>query len=331
MALEETRKKLLKKKNDYVEKTMISNAPGAIYDSINSEADIEKLIAGYDSESLHLDFKEALKGPSDDFLNGFSKAISGFSNADGGVLIYGISEHKNVSQRFNLAPTELYSAYDQKIQEMISRLTAPPNSKVVLKQILSEKYSGKGYIVVLIPKSDIAPHQVVSSKKYYQRAGESHTEMHHYQIADLFGKRLSPELIIFGNLERDLSNHQNVFFKLFVKNNGKAIAKFPFVLIKGFDGFKKLSHFTSWFTDPVHAQKDNFYTVSTDKVIHHDIDVPLVGYSFIGNPNRTNFVEIKGLIGCDGMATREFKLEISEFDIDARRSLRAPNKVIYEK
>lgn len=328
--MESEEKKLLKK-NRNMEENMSLNAADAIFGSVNTEADLERLLASYASESLHLDFKEALKSPGDDLLNGLSKAISGFSNADGGVLIYGISEDKKAQTAFNLAPTEHCAAYDQKIQEMISRLTAPTNSKIVLKQILSAKNSGKGYIVVLIPKSEIAPHQDIRSKKYYQRAGESHTEMHHYQIADLFGKRLSPELIIYGNLQRDINNQQKVDFKLFVKNNGKAIAKFPFVLIKRYDGFKKETYYTSWFADPVHSQKDNFYTVSVDKVIHHDIDVPLVDYFFTGNPNSTDFVEIKGLIGCDGMSTREFKLEISELDIETRKSLRAPNKVIYEK
>jgi len=295
-----------------------------IFEEIKNENDIQNLFTSYETESLHFDFKDATSQPSDDFINGLGKALSGFSNADGGVLIYGVNENKKVAPRFTLLPSEHFLAYQAKIQEMVSRLTYPPNTKVLTKTIQSTANNGKGYVLALIPKSDIAPHQDVKTQKYYQRAGDSHTVMHHYQISDLFGKRLAPELVLYGVLKKDLNRQNFITIELFVKNIGRAIAKFPFVHIHSTGVFRKETHYTLWFNDPVHSRTDNFFATNADKVIHSEVGVPLMKY-FVSLQNCPDeFTEFKGLIGADGMPSRNFNFRIASDHIGNRLANGAP-------
>ncbi len=66
-----------------------------IYEGTNAPEDVQRL-ADDEEERLHLDFKErTTKGrllKDKDALKYLAKALSGFSNADGGVLVLGVKD-----------------------------------------------------------------------------------------------------------------------------------------------------------------------------------------------------------------------------------------------
>lgn len=63
----------------------MSQAARAIYDQLSTEADIERFIAVYEAEKLHIDFKEIRSGTEVEKMLG--AIVSGFANADGGVIV----------------------------------------------------------------------------------------------------------------------------------------------------------------------------------------------------------------------------------------------------
>lgn len=299
---------------------MVSSASRAIYESINAEQSISSLFSDFEMESIHLDFKEFPTHPLQagwEILRGhLAKAFSGFSNADGGVLILGVKEDRATpANRFSLKPNGESLAVANKVQENVSRLSDPPNHLIEAKRIAVTDGGNDGYVVIHIPKSEVAPHQNVMDKKYYQRSGESHLAMAHFQIADLFGRRPQPELKAILCFRRDPNDKELVSVDLKVKNAGKSIAKFAFIQVETFGKFQKKQHYSSWFVENVLYRRRNFYTAPRDHVLHPLIDVPVWSYQLPFQWISAETVQASertfaGLIGGEASPTREFSIEI---------------------
>jgi len=287
-----------------------------IFAKISTEQDIEALIVDSESENLWLDFKDASFPPGDDFKKNLGKYISGFSNSDGGVLVYGVKETKEGDKKFLSAPSKLYVDYEKRIQDLISRTTSPINSGVLVKSILSLNQERAGYVVVLIPKSENPPIQDIHQKKYFKRAGESHVPLEHYEIADFFGRRMSPLLKVTGILKTDVNNQDGLLLEIFVKNEGRAVAKFPFIQFFSYGSFRKDTYTSSWFGNPISSKIDKFYSSNADMVIHTDISVFVERFCI--HKSGIEFgkcTSISGRVGCDGMQTRDFELIVCQPEV----------------
>src|SRR5947209_6849024 len=68
----------------------MSTYPEQLFESID-EAILQSFIAQSQEENLHLDFKRARPLLSTDDRRNLVVALSGFSNADGGVIVWGIA------------------------------------------------------------------------------------------------------------------------------------------------------------------------------------------------------------------------------------------------
>lgn len=75
----------------------------------------------------------------------------------------------------------------------ISTLTIPPHDKVQ-NYPLAIKESDEGFVITYIPKSNNAPHQVVSDLRYYMRAGSSFVPVLYGVLAGMFGRRPQPHV-----------------------------------------------------------------------------------------------------------------------------------------
>src|SRR5437867_4173014 len=68
----------------------MSTYPERLFESID-EAMLQSFIEQSQEENLHLDFKRARSLLSTDDRKNLAVALSGFSNADGGVIVWGIA------------------------------------------------------------------------------------------------------------------------------------------------------------------------------------------------------------------------------------------------
>jgi len=203
------------------------SAARTLFDSIASEQDIQDLIDADEPETLHLDFKEILDSPNkkqkkerDELL---AKAISGFANADGGVLVLGVQNKPR-----NLKPIAEVKCFEQEVNELLSRLVTYPVPGVETDAVPASSGVGKGYIKVLVPASDLAPHRSQKDKNYYRRTGDSFVPMEHYEIADIFSRRHHPVLVFCVRLWGSISERESrVLATAGVVNKGRAMARYP--------------------------------------------------------------------------------------------------------
>lgn len=300
----------------------MNGAAESIFEQITSEEQILAFANDFEGEKLHLDFKtghaEHLTTRFDDFKDMLSKALSGFANSDGGVVVFGVREIRGTPSTFELSPYTNPGAVRQKCLELVSRLTSPPVPGVQVKQIAASANADHGFVVILIPRSDSAPHQHSQKHLYYRRAGESHSPMQHFEIADAFGRRPQPDLRPIIEFHRDPNRRDAVAFKLMLGNKGGGVAKFPIIWIESFTIVEGEQNFTPWMMlDPLHRNpRVRVFSGYGDKVIHSGLRYPIWGYylprSYVEEIIKTgNTPKVRCTVGAEGMETKQFEIEIS--------------------
>lgn len=166
----------------------------------DGEAAIDRMIADRAAEELYLDFKRSAyagagqKLHQDDRKN-LARAISGFGNSEGGVLIWGV-ECKDVAT--DKIPIDDPKLFVSRLESAVSGCTVPVHQTVRHWPIVSAGGT-TGFAVTLIPKSDVAPHQALepASPYYYIRAGSNFLPTPHAVLAGMFGRR--PQARIWHN------------------------------------------------------------------------------------------------------------------------------------
>src|SRR5439155_26041257 len=115
-----------------------------------------------------------------------SRAISGFGNSEGGVLIWGVECKDVPTDKVGIQVPKLFVS---RLEGAVSGCTVPPHPTVRHWPILA---AGKttGFAVTLIPKSGLAPHQALRpALQYCLRAGSNFVQTPHAELAGTLGRR----------------------------------------------------------------------------------------------------------------------------------------------
>lgn len=200
---------------------------------------IEQFILERRSEELFLDFKRSgddgnMKNLHASDLKNYGKAISGFGNSSGGVIVWGI-DCSDLGDGSDVArgkrPVEDPKRFVSWLEKTTSGRTLPAHSEVI-HQVIEIPGSTKGYVVTLIPKSDWAPHQEINTKCYYMRVGSNFEPVPHGILEGFFGRRIQAKIVHkffvkpvkykgLDNIELQLG--------LSLRNEGRGLAKHAFL------------------------------------------------------------------------------------------------------
>jgi hypothetical protein len=143
--------------------------------------DLELLIQQQVQESLHLDYKGSTS-LSKSGQKEIPKDVSAFANSDGGVIIYGIEESGHLPVRVDGGVSNSVITREWIEQTILSNIS-PRIDGIQIQQIPIDP--NMSAYCISIPKSDRAPHQDRTNKRYYKRYNFSSVPMEDYEISDI--------------------------------------------------------------------------------------------------------------------------------------------------
>jgi hypothetical protein len=168
-----------------------------------SAAEVEQAATRGDLEETHtFDAKVALPGPKKN--RDLAEDVAAMA-VDGGVLLYGLGEDKH-KRLTVLAPIALEGARERVAQIVETSISEPPFIRV--HALPTEVDAAKGYLVVVVPQSERAPHQVISGAdmRYYGRGATGNRRLSEADVAALYTRRKQWEADRDELLERELSS-----------------------------------------------------------------------------------------------------------------------------
>jgi hypothetical protein len=188
---------------------------------LQTKGELEALQTGNVKESLHLEYKAsgAIDKRDDAKKIEMARDVSAFANADGGQIVYGMTEKDN-------EPAGLDHGVDAKtypeiwFEQILQQHVTPSIAGVRPRHV---PLSGSMVAVVIdVPPTKGDPHQV-SDGRYYRRHNFNRLIMEHYEIRDAMRRMSEPALQIEFDLFKGDAAYKSVEFSQY-RNESDPIA-----------------------------------------------------------------------------------------------------------
>jgi hypothetical protein len=283
---------------------------------------IDEFIETRTSEELFLDFKRSSDNGSSSRLsqidrNNLAKAISGFGNSEGGVIVWGVdcsADHDGADVAKSKVPIQNIHRFLGHLQGAVSGCTIPPHGKVEHYAINSG--DDCGFVATLIPKSDYAPHQMVGKLQYFIRAGSDFVPTPHQVLAGMFGKRPQPNVFNMFTMNPAKHEAEKIIFEygILVTNKGPGIAENLYFSCLIYEAFGDNSQVSWEFSDRVNWSGNFSFGRQISVISNVGVRLPPDSHlqplllRFEIEPPFTLPLSIKGSVGCGEAPS--YKLEI---------------------
>jgi hypothetical protein len=173
------------------------------------EAAIREFIAERKTEEMFLDFKRAATTGDrlhDDDRGNYAKALSGFANSEGGVIVWGVDARKraetgDVAQ--STVPVLNVPRFVSQLEAETSGATDPAVPHVRHLPILTT--GTEGFAVTYIRQSPQAPHRSLRDDHYYLRTGSSFARVSHRVLRGMFGHPDPPTILHTFSIGRSIT------------------------------------------------------------------------------------------------------------------------------
>jgi predicted HTH transcriptional regulator len=193
--------------------------------------DLQNFVSVQQEEDVNLEFKTTnTSDPShiDDRRN-LAKALYGFANSSGGLLVWGVVAAKNAEQIDCAIGNEIPQVrlFVTRLNTLTGQAVSPIVDGVRHKAIISNGEAG--FAVTMVPESESGPHMAKCREdRYYKRSGDSFYRMEHYDLEDMFGRRREPKLELTTRLEGGGPATEIV---LGIRNVGRGTARAPYLAL----------------------------------------------------------------------------------------------------
>jgi len=267
--------------SEYNHSKTMDEAAEQLFKSFNSYERLREVIDEGEAEGLHLE----CKAPSEpllsrDLRNQLAIAASGFSNTEGGVIIWGMSTTRHAHTGLDIL-TQIESIgkcrrLEQQIKQRLPTLTTPPILNAQSNVLKKRQHDTKGVIVTYIPKSHGDPVQVAQNHIFYFRSGDEFIPAPFEMIKRLFAAIDSPDLTL--NLDNKLvRKNEDGSWKLpiVIRNRSSAVAEQTklSVKIKNFEACESVSPYQLRDLSALNPGEKVFGQGSEEMVIHRGLDI----------------------------------------------------------
>ncbi|MFZ1748028.1 MAG: ATP-binding protein [Nitrospirales bacterium] len=289
------------------------------------EAVIDEFIQTRTVEELFLDFKRSANDGGSAVLhqndrNSLAKAISGFGNSSGGIIVWGVDCSRDLDGA-DVAkakhPIGNVTRFLANLQSSVSGCTIPPHNKVEHREIRLN--DGTGYVVSYIPESENMPHQVVGKLQYLIRAGSDFVPVPHQVLAGMFGKRPQPHVFPMFTMNPARSEGHALIFEygIMLTNGGPGLARdvyFSSMIHYGLGSNTQISwefhERENWTGDFVLGRQVSVVSKRDFLIPPKAFFTPL-SLHIVMSPPITEPLLIKGILGCSEALATEIEFNAS--------------------
>jgi len=287
---------------------------------------INAIIERKTSEQYYLDYKNVSlqdyskrTGLEDKDRNILAKAISGFGNSEGGLLIWGVNTNTRGDTTPQIAPVCGISNFSNLINNSISRLTVPCHGSVENIVVIQNKELDMGYVVTVIPKYEGLPIQVSNDYKFYMRSGESFVGIPHAILSGMFGRRPNPGMAIhFLKDDRNIKvdgRELSFIIGILVENKGKGIARDTYLNLYGFSKGDRIrvsyEQMSENFEGNIYFWRGYYLISKPDLRIAPEQGLRVVNVTVSMIPPFEDVFELEILVGAEGQMPENTAISIS--------------------
>jgi hypothetical protein len=273
-------------------------------------------------ERLHFDYKTKRDSRTpqleDDDKKNLAKAVSGFANSSGGVLLWGIKGNTVPT----LTPIAQIQTFMTNLLELCGLATEPSVLGIDGDWIPSKNAPAAGFAAIFVPESSLPPHRVVLKLKdvqhhYYVRTGSDFIIATHPMLDDMFGRRPRPNLGV--KVRRDfpyVSTLSQWSITFDVVNSGRAAAKDVSIRFVH-QPWMKAEHGSSWIPidgsyDAVTGQQNILLRLQAPSVIYPDMAMRFNNLAISSSSDEYTFgqfMQLLATIYCEGNAPTHISIE----------------------
>lgn len=304
---------------------------------------IDEFILNSQTEELFLDFKQVISTGKNfttlhrDDRKNLAKAISGFGNSEGGVVLWGVECARDIEigdvakAKVKVKNVHRFLSW---LENAISGCTIPSHNKV-RNHIISVDENGDGFIATYIPKSDNAPLMTTTGNTIYIRSGSNNVPAPYSVIAGMFGRRPQPnvELIfadrkieVLENVDEDMlyphsidnppEQYVKISFSLQCCNDSSVIAREMYLSCTTGSTGSEYNKVRFW----NYNQMDTIPGIEgqLNLITRPELRLPPRGVLRFTNVNLilSPFIEddflLDGVAGADGTAPKDFRIYIAK-------------------
>ena len=198
---------------------------------------LEDIIARKESEKYFIDFKLTQKDDYsgqralfDSDKRNLARAISGFGNSEGGLIIWGIDASGSTDDYAkSIKPITGVDNFKSLLESFVSLLTLPAHRTVESIVVKKSKTETHGIVITVVPKGNDRPYQNIGDYKYYMRAGDSFVPVPHGVLQGMFGQTPQPNVFFMFNISKNPTIDSNKAMKwqagLMAVNGGLGIGE----------------------------------------------------------------------------------------------------------
>jgi len=275
------------------------------FEGIKTEEDLQRMVNDRVREGLYLEFKQKQDsrngqlGDRDKFH--FSRALSGFANSDGGILIFGVETRRKDESAKKLKLINEVDEFIKSLKKIMINAVQPFVDQVLIEKIEKQQSATRGFVKCLIPASDKTPHRAMLDKReYYKRSIEGFYRLEHFDLEDMFGRRQKPLLKAITEVEPGSEPNADWKLSFIFRNEGRSIAKYYGFLCTfndniEFTGFDKIQDVSGLNKKPAISYENNVGVIHPNGVNH------ILGHLFFKKRRHPGKVIVQINYYCENM------------------------------
>ena len=278
------------------------------------------------------------------------KALSGFSNYDGGILIFGVEELKQDSI-FKPSPIKNIRKFKNNVMAIAGTICQPSINIEKHKIIKSSKNKDDGYLILFIERGTIPPYSY--DNRFYQRGTEEFIPINGLILKDIINRKTIPNIEII--ITHESSSYQDgKWYPKFIfelSNNGNISCHHFFIQNIHIDFISDKTKYNKNFnieTKDTASNKDNnfFIKVNNKTFLSRDFVsppkslipllkvIPTIKINYNSNNNYFNkeeYIRISYEYGADNISLKKQEIIITSDDLNNLWKYKGDYKKSFQK